>query len=101
MKKINFSYQFSKITHNGKLIEAARLMQVIELDLADISQELRDYDTDFGKFKIPAKGLYLLLLFMHPNGSLFTTLRRHTPPKAEYYKASVGFVFQIHLMEPL
>ena len=94
-KTIKFSYPFSKLFYNNSLIDCARLMQMVQIDLSDISQELLDYDTDFGKYKLPKKGAYLMLLFKHPSGALFTTLRRETPEKLDYYRRSVGFMFDL------
>lgn len=99
MKQIKFSFPFSKLIHNGELIQAARLMQVFVFDLIDLSQELRDYNTDFGKHELPKTGQYLLLMFKHPGGGLFTTMRRYTKEKADFYNQSVGFVFQINVIE--
>lgn len=74
-------------------------MQVIRIDLLDLSQEMRDYDTDFGKFKLPLKGAYLMLIFQHPAGGLFTTIRRETPEKLEYYQGAVGDFFEVVINE--
>lgn len=88
---IKFSFPFSKLFINSALIDSARLLQVLQIDLSDITQELRDYDTDFGAYPLPVKGKYLMLLFMKPNGGgLMTTLRRETPSKLEYYRGLVG-----------
>jgi len=90
-RTIRFSYPFTKLFHNSALIDAACLLQVIQVDLSDITQEMRNYDTDFGKYPLPPKGSYLMLIFMKPTGGgLFTTLRRETPQKLEYYKGLVG-----------
>lgn len=96
MATIKFSYPFKKLAANSGLIEQALLLQVIQIDLSDITQEMRDYDTDFGVYPLPKKGAYLLLLFMKQNGGgCFTTLRRETPSKLEYYKSLQGSWFTI------
>lgn len=93
---IKFSYPFSKLFHNSSPIGAARLLQVIETDFSDLSQEFKDYDTDFGKYPLPKKGACLLLIFLK-QGGIFTTVRRSVPRKVEYYKNAVGQVFTIDL----
>lgn len=91
MAIIKFSYPFTKLFTNSSLTETACLLQVLQVDLSDITQEMRDYDTDFGSYKLPAKGAYLMLIFMKPKGGgLFTTLRRETPSKLEYYRGLMG-----------
>ncbi len=93
---IKFSYPFSKLFHQGKLVDYAKLIQVIEVDLVDITAEMRDYDTDHGKYPLPAKGAYLMLLFLKPHGAgIFTTLRRSTPEKKRYYTEAVGQMFRL------
>lgn len=78
------------------------MLQVIKLDLCDITQELRDYDTDFGVYPLPKTGAYLMLLFMKPNGGgLFTTLRRETPQKLEYYQSQQGNWFELQISHDL
>lgn len=93
---IKFSYPFSKLFYNNSPIDAATLLQVIETDHSDLSQEFRDYDTDFGKYPLPKKGPCLLLVFAK-KGGIFTTVRRSVPHKVEYYKKAVGQVFEVEL----
>lgn len=96
MKTIKFSYPFSKLFHNSSPIGAARLLQVIETDYSELTQEFRDYDTDYGKYPLPKKGACLLLIFLR-HGGVFTTVRRSIPNKAAYYKNAVGDMFEIEL----
>lgn len=78
------------------------MLQVIRLDLSDATQELRDYDTDFSAYPLPTQGAYLLLLFMKPNGGgLFTSLRRETPDKLEYYQSQQGNWFEVEISHDL
>jgi hypothetical protein len=93
---IKFSYPFSKLFHNSSPIGAAKLLQVIETDYSDLTQEFKDYDTDFGKYPLPKKGPCILLIFQK-NGGIFTTVRRSIPHKVEYYKKAVGQMFDIDL----
>lgn len=90
---IKFSFRFPKlIGDSGQQIPNARLLQVLEVDMADITAEMLDYDTASGAYsKLPPKGAYLLLIFQKPGGlHLFTTLRRNTPTKLAYYRGLVG-----------
>lgn len=99
---IKFSYPFKKLFLNSALIERALLLQVIQVDLLDLTQEMRDYDTDFGVYPLPQKGAYLMLIFMKSNGGgLFTTLRRETPAKLEYYSGLAGVWFDIDVHHDL
>lgn len=98
---ITFSHQYSKLYHNKELISHAMLILVQIINLEDMHHQFIDYDTDEGKYKLPNKGQYLLLLFKknryQPN--LFTTLRCHTTEKEAYYKSKVGEVFTIKFTE--
>ncbi len=96
---INFSYPFKKlIGTTNSLIETAMLLQVLQVDLIEITQEMRDYDTDFGAYPLPPKGKYLMLIFMKPHGGgLFTTMRRETPAKIEYYQGLQGHWFNVDI----
>lgn len=95
--KIKFSYPFSKLFIRSTPIDQAKLLQVIRIDISEITQELRDFDTDNGVWKLPAKGPYLLLIFQKEKSSVFTTLRRETPEKLEYYTRAVGQWFDIEI----
>lgn len=102
-KFIKFSYPFKKLLNcNNNLIQTALLLQVLQVDLSDISQEMRDYDTDFGAYPLPPKGAFLMLIFMKTNGGgLFTTLRRETPQKLEYYQSQQGNWFELQISHDL
>jgi hypothetical protein len=100
MKKINFSHRYSKL---GCEIEA-QLLQVLPIDLKDLTDLMRAYDTHFKEdgadefYKLPKSGKHLLLIFLGRKGSLFTTIRADFPStKKEYYNKSVGEWFQIVL----
>lgn len=97
MNTIKFSYQFPKLLGaQNTLIERAKLLQVLMVDLADLSAEFLDFDTFYGKYPLPKQGKYMLLIFLKPgNCDVFTTLRRWTPEKERYYTAQVGEVFHI------
>ena len=93
---IKFSYPFSKLHHIEGQRQLVKLLQVIETDYIDLTQEFRDYDTDFGKFPLPKKGPCIILIFFR-TGGIFTTVRRSIPHKVEYYKRMQGQDFQVEL----
>jgi len=102
MKAIKFSHAYQKLldSHND-VIETATLLQVISIDLADLSQCFLNYDTDNGAYQLPSKGKYLMLIFLKEHEdyttdlNLFTTLRRQTPAKEAFYQSQIGRVFEI------
>jgi len=111
MNKIKFSHQYTKL---GTIVDGdkALLCGVFNVNLEDLPKQLIGYDTFYvdgskrGHYPLPKKGKYLLLLFLFhavaPDGepmygisTLFTTLRRWTPRKEEYYKSKVGEYFEV------
>lgn len=100
MNIIKFAHHYPKLSAiRGReiiTISQARLLQVLTVDLSDLTAEFLDYDTAVGTYKLPTKGKYLLLIFQKPGGvDLFTTLRRWTPKKEQYYTAQTGEKFYI------
>lgn len=107
MKSIKFSHIYTKLLdeHND-VIECATLIDVRHVDLRDLHQKFKDYDTDNGLYKLPPKGIYLMLTFLKPPESegtcaanLFTTLRRFTPNKDTYYSTAIGETFLIDIQK--
>lgn len=102
MNQIKFSYLYQKLldSHND-CVEIATLLQVIPIDLKDLSKEFIAYDTDNGVYKLPPKGEYMMLIFLKQHEhyitdlNLFTTLRRWTPEKYRYCTEQVGKVFNV------
>ena len=95
MKKIKFSHNYTKL----KLLDNpthAKLIQLFNVAYDELSEDLLKYDTAYpgGYYPLPSGGEYLLLIFLSPKG-LFTTIRRYTPEKHEYYKSSVGETFEV------
>jgi hypothetical protein len=82
----------------GANTEGVKLLDVIEIDLKTLSKPFLDYDTDNGKYVLPKKGKYLMLIFEKNIGNdeldLFTTLRRYTPEKYTYYNLQIGNLFK-------
>lgn len=104
MPKIKFSHTYSKLLDGyNDLIESAVLLCVYEIDLEHQHPLFLAYDTDNGLFPLPKKGKYIMLLFKKPlktgavDENLFTTLRRYTSQKYDYYYDLVGKEFEIVL----
>ena len=103
MPKIKFSQLYDKLcTIRDDPIKTAWLLGVYEIHLEDQHPLFIAYDTD-DIYKLPSKGKYLMLLFLKPQEegmpatNLFTTLRRHTLQKYNYYRKLVGQEFKIVL----
>ncbi len=93
MITINFSHRYKKLNVLDET-ETAVLLQVFETDFSNLSSSFISYDTDDGLYKLPKKGMCLVLLFQGKKG-IFTTVRRSTEEKARYYKCFINAVFQI------
>lgn len=98
---IKFSHEYIKLQDTQEqddclLVNAKKLvlLEVLVVNLEDLSSYFLNYDTDFGTYKLPDKGKYLLLLFQK-NSGLMPTLRRWTREKEVYYKSKLGEVFEV------
>lgn len=100
MPKIKFSHEYSKLRNTISHIKTATLVGVYKIDLINQHKSFLNYDTDRGKYKLPPEGDYIMLLFLKPdNINLFTTLRRYTQSKYEYYFDLTGQEFDIIIKE--
>lgn len=97
MPRIKFSHNYGKLLDwDDEPVTKARLLFVNMIDLEELHRCFLDYDTDNGKYKLPKKGAYLMLLFEKvmrhtpKQRHLFTTLRRYTLEKLRYYQGLVG-----------
>lgn len=94
--KIKFSHQYRKLGIGHEQYSAiAKLLDVINVRLEDLSWEFLKYDTDNSLFPLPKKGDYLMLIFLKDDicgskANIFTTLRRRTEEKEKYYRAGIG-----------
>ena len=101
---LKFSYDYYKLPVNweGKL---ARLAHVHVIELEEQSPAFLEFDTrirspedsPWGPFKhypLPSKGKALFLLFWC-DGTVFQTVRLHTPSKEEYYRSMIGSLFKL------
>lgn len=90
--KIKFSHKYDKLLGNAGYITKATLLDIFIVNLEELSQPFIDYDTDNGKYELPKRGKYMVLLFKKPYmmHHLFTTVRRWTPDKYKYYQGMIG-----------
>jgi hypothetical protein len=99
--KIKFSHKYNKLKGvDGE----AMLLEVLEVNIEDLSPALKYYDTTYcennevKQYHFPKKGKYLLLIFQSmTDANIFTTIRRSTPQKLAYYKENVGRRFDVEI----
>lgn len=98
---IKFTHTYAKLLgKDDKPITYAKLLDVIPRRMEDVSSELIAWDTDQGTYQLPKKGQYLMLVFMKPGKKdTFSTFRRYTPAKEEYYRKAMGEIFYIEINE--
>lgn len=95
MNTIKFSCRYRKL--NAAPDGLAQLIEVIDVELGDLSPAFIAYDTDGGQYKLPGRGKYMMLIFLGSEG-IFTTLRSTYPrTKIEYYRSKIGEQFSIQL----
>lgn len=95
MKQIKFTYKYKKMPENPS---PSKLLEVIPIDLADISKDFRHYDAtaeNGEKYLLPKEGEYILLLLLSKDNRLWTTLRGFTMMKYMYYRSMRGMDFEI------
>lgn len=111
MLNIKFSRPYSKLVFPSpqyRFCKIAKLLEVIPVELSDLSAEFLAYDTDNGTYELPKKGKYLMLIFQNatvynvkpseiyrPEQHVFTTIRRETPEKLLYYRKNIGELFNV------
>jgi hypothetical protein len=107
INKIKFSHNYYKLPNHPEQRDFT-LIQVMEVNLKDLSKEMLDYDTayfdeenGYQHYKLKP-GKYLMLFFQYQNFSgdslLLTTLRPAWPPqKIKYYKSQVGKIFKLEM----
>ena len=99
MHIIKFSQPYRKLMLNGAPITRAKLLDVFQVKIENITAEMLEYNTDSDP--LPKKGNYLMLVFLKPGKEfhLFTTLRTDRPGKLDYYRARIGELFQVAIHE--
>lgn len=110
MKTIKFSHDsYLKfggtlgIVENGEVVELIGV-SVYHSDL--LSRDFINYDTNFGTEETPEyyplpNGKLIVLFFFAFGMDIFSTIRRWTPQKEEYYRASIGKEFEVVITKVL
>lgn len=105
--KIKFSHWYEKLNHiyntNCKHKECV-LLAIFKTHRKDLHEQFVRYDTEFWDelsmkhYELPKTDLLVLLFVSNVNGySLFTTTRKWTPQKEQYYKSKVGKLFEVEI----
>lgn len=96
---IKFSETYTKIPKVVLKEKQSMLLACFEVHYDELHKFFIDYDTEFegGQYRLPNAPLIVLLLKW--DGILWTTIRRYTREKWEYYKNLEGETFEI-LIEP-
>lgn len=88
--KIKFSHWYDKL-EGIKITKPVLLIQVLKFHYKDLSESMIEYDTHYldmegisNYYPLPKTDL-ILLIFMQGD-RIFTTIRRYTKEKFEYYK---------------
>lgn len=103
MPQIKFSHQYDKFRGEVPPFKAT-LLQVIDIHYNELTDRFRLYDTYYIEngeedlYPLPKTRLLLLLLHNEEIG-LFTSARRSTPQKCDYYKRMQGREVEI-VMNP-
>ncbi len=104
MREIKFSHEYEKLFDDyGGITEYAFLLEVFPVNIEDLSNSFIKYDAgyfdendNYKQYPLPKKGKYIVLLFVSTiNRHAFTTIRRYTPRKYEYYKKARGEMFKV------
>ena len=67
-------------------------------NVEDLPDWFKEFDTravDGTYYKLPERGLYIVLFLLVVGWPVFTTIRRSTPRKWEYYHSNVGKLFKL------
>ncbi len=95
MRTIKFSHYYTKLNYE----DVATLIGIRPILLQEQSHTFLAYDTDDGVYDLPSDGIFILLMFVGKKGTFFTTLRRHTQSKWNYYNALIGQDLNIEVKE--
>lgn len=106
MDVIYFSHIYEKMPReeDGSIVKQSQLIEVFIEDLNKMSKIFLDYDTKYldkkGEIKYfnLSEGKYIILLLKHKD-RLWTTIRKWTKEKEEYYRSKIGEIFTIKINE--
>lgn len=102
MKKIKFSHLYNKL-RGIDLSKPVKLIDLILIRGDSISKDFIEYDTEYWhdgikkNYPLNLSVEHILLFFKDDKGLLFTTIRRKTDRKLEYYKSNLGKLFQLEI----
>jgi len=104
MIKIKFSHKYYKFP---SAYQKSKIAQIIVMDEKDISQSFRDYDTCYytsvcrdNYYPLPKGKVIIIILIANSGlGWIWTTIRRWTPEKEQYYRRLVGQVVECEVTE--
>jgi hypothetical protein len=112
MKTIKFSHFYLKFGEKISDGSEVALVGVQRVFLQNLTKQFLDTDTAYinkdgtiSHYELPKSGEYLHLTFrMEGSGKYaisweFSTLRRLTPQKAEYYSKALGETFKVEITE--
>ena len=96
--QIKFSHKYPKLCAmmGDSFLTHAKLLDVIAVDLNDLSSEFLNYDTGNGMYVFPPKKdnpMNVLIFRSEATGVVFTTIRPRT--STDYYRDGIGKMFKI------
>lgn len=98
--KIEMAHDYMKLLdHNNCPIDKAKLLEVLEVKIENLSKYFINYDTDNERYQLQKSGKFLLLIFQKSAKDIFTTLREYTPEKIDKYKNHIGEIFDIEVKD--
>ncbi len=108
MLKIKFSEEYSKMLNNsqGEAPRKAILLETFIVETKELHPRFVEYDTSYfdkkennwAYYKLPQDKVIVLLLrtdYANDEVMMWTTIRRYTPQKFEYYKKNRMEEFEI------
>jgi hypothetical protein len=101
-KRMTFSHKdyikFKGHPPNRAYLVAVRVVDTID----DVPIELLDYDITYedGKYELDNTSKYIILFLFDPdNLNIFTTFRKYTDLKLQYYKSNINTLFTMEYDE--
>ena len=100
MRKIKFSHHYLKLMGVDNS-EPVTLVQVWNTNTTELMDEFIEYDTVYFEngekknYYLQVPMICMVLFFVDSSGKLFTTIRRTTPKKEEYYNTCIGSDFEL------
>ena len=104
--KIRFSHYYQKFWLKEAMIEDGDVVELVGVSVCDREQlpkSFLHFDSNYGSegepeyFPLPAGRV--IVLFFWDGDDLFSTIRRWTPQKEEYYRNGIGKLFEVKIEE--